>query len=108
MRKPYPTDLSDAEWKYIEPHLPAPNGHGRPRTHSPREILNAIFYLLKCGCQWRLLPPDFPRRWPTVNHYFIGWRIDRPWESINRAIRDRLRIRHKRDPQPSAGIVASR
>ena len=46
MRKPYPTDLSDAEWKYIEPHLPAPKGHGRPRTHSLREILNAIFYLL--------------------------------------------------------------
>ena len=68
MRKPYPTDLSDAEWNYVEPHLPFPTGHGRPRTHSPREILNAIFYLLKSGCQWRLLPHDFPR-WPTVYHY---------------------------------------
>jgi hypothetical protein len=58
MRKPYPTDLSDAEWKYIEPHVPAPKGHGRPRTHSLREILNAVFYLLKSGCQWRLLPHD--------------------------------------------------
>jgi hypothetical protein len=47
MRKPYPTDLSDAEWTYIEPHLPAPKGYGRPRTHSLREILNAVFYLLK-------------------------------------------------------------
>jgi Putative transposase of IS4/5 family (DUF4096) len=61
MRKPYPTDLSDAEWKYIEPDLPAPKGFGRPRTHDLREILNAIFYLPKSGCQWRLLPHDFPR-----------------------------------------------
>jgi transposase len=61
MRKPYPTDLSDAEWSHIEPHLPAPKGHGRPRAHSLREILNAVFYLLKSGCQWRLLPHDFPR-----------------------------------------------
>jgi putative transposase len=51
MRKPYPTDLSDTQWKYIEPHVPAPKGHGRPRTHSLGEILNAIFYLLKSGCQ---------------------------------------------------------
>jgi transposase len=70
MRKPYPTDLSDAEWNYIEPHLPAPKGYGRPRTHNLREILNAVFHLLKSGCQWRLLPHDFPR-WPTVYHYFI-------------------------------------
>jgi transposase len=59
MRKPYPTDLSDAEWNHIEPHLPAPNGYGRPRTHSLREILDAVFYVLKSGCQWRLLPHDF-------------------------------------------------
>ena len=106
MRKPYPTDLSDAEWKYIEPHMPAPKGHGRPRTHDLREILNAVFYLLKSGCQWRLLPHDFPR-WPTVYHYFRKWRIDGTWERINRAIRERLRVRLKRDPQPSAGVVDS-
>src|SRR5919112_5861584 len=57
-----------------EPHLPAPKGYGRPRTHDLREILNAIFYLLKSGCQWRLLPHDFPR-WPTVYHYFRTWRM---------------------------------
>ena len=61
MRKRYPTDLSDAEWNYIKPHLPATRGYGRPRTHSLREILDAVFYLLKSGCQWRLLPHDFPR-----------------------------------------------
>jgi putative transposase len=86
--------------------MPAPKGHGRPRTHSPREILNAIFYLLKSGCQWRLLPHDFPR-WPTVYHYFRKWRIDGTWEGVNRALRERLRVRLKRDPQPSAGVVDS-
>jgi putative transposase len=86
--------------------LPAPKGHGRPRTHSLREILNAVFYLLKSGCQWRLLPHDFPR-WPTVYHYFRQWRIDGTWERINRAIRERLRVRLRRDPQPSAGVVDS-
>jgi putative transposase len=76
MRKPYPTDLSDDEWNYIEPHMPPPLGHGRPRIHSLREILNAIFYVLRSGCQWRLLPHDFPR-WPTVYHYFRKWRIEK-------------------------------
>ena len=71
-----------------------------------REILNAVFYLLKSGCQWRLLPHDFPR-WPTVYHYFRKWRIDGTWERINRAIRERLRVRLNRDPQPSAGVVDS-
>ena len=106
MRKPYPIDLSDDEWNYIEPHMPAPQGHGRPRIHSPRKILNAIFYVLKSGCQWRLLPHDFPR-WPTAYHYFRKWRIDGAWEKINRAIRERLRVRLQRNPQPSAGIVDS-
>jgi len=106
MRKPYRTDLSDAEWTYIQPHLPAPKGHGRPRTHDLREILDAVFYLLKSGCQWRLLPHDFPR-WPTVYHYFRTWRIDGTWERINRAIGQRLRVRLNSDPQPSAGVVDS-
>jgi putative transposase len=106
MRKPYPTDLSNAEWNYIEPHLPPPKGRGRPRIHSFREILDALFYILRSGCQWRLLPHEFPR-WPTVYHYFRQWRIDGTWERINRAIRERLRVRLKRNPQPSAGIVDS-
>jgi putative transposase len=106
MRKPYPTDLSNAEWNYIEPHVPAPKGYGRPRIHSPREILDAIFYILRSGCQWRMLPHEFPR-WPTVYHYFRKWRIDGTWERINTAIRERLRVRLKRNPQPSAGIVDS-
>jgi len=107
MRKSYPTDLSDAEWNYIEPHLPAPKGYGRPRTHELREILNAVFYILKSGCQWRMLPHDDFPRWPTVYHYFRTWPMDGTWEQLNRAIRERLRVRLKRDPQPSAGVVDS-
>ena len=86
--------------------MPAPKEHGRPRIHSPREILNAIFYILRSGCQWRMLPHDFPR-WPTVYYYFRKWRIDGTWERINQAIREHLRVRLKRDPQSSAGIVDS-
>ena len=86
--------------------MPAPKGHGRPRTHNLREILDAVFYVLKSGCQWRLLPHDFPR-WPTVYHYFRKWRMDGTWEKINRTLRERLRVRLKRNPQPSAGIVDS-
>jgi putative transposase len=58
----YPTDLSDEEWAMLEPFLPGPKRHGRPRLHSPREILNADFYVLKSGCPWRLLPRDLERR----------------------------------------------
>src|SRR5919202_9174 len=106
MRKPYPTDLSDAEWKCIEPHLPTPRAAGRPRRHSLREILDAIFYIVKSGCSWRLLPHEFPP-WKTIHHYFRTWRINGTWEKLHAALRNRLRVRLKRDPQPSAGIVDS-
>ena len=72
--------------------------------HNPREILNAVFYVLKSGCQWRMLPREFPP-WKTVFHYFRRWRIDGVWEGMNRALRRRLRERLGRHPEPSAGIV---
>jgi putative transposase len=105
----YPTDLSDAEWIYLKPCLPAPKkrGRGRPKLHSPRKILNAIFYLLKSGCPWRLLPRDYFPPWKTVYHWFRKWRIDGTFERLNLALRERLRIRLERNPQPSAGIVDS-
>src|SRR5215208_5766059 len=106
MRKPYPTDLSDAEWSYIEPHIPTPKAPGRPRVHPLREILNAIFYMVRSGCAWRLLPHDFPP-WKTVHHYFRTWRIDGTWERMHAALRQRVRVRMGRDPQPSAGVVDS-
>ncbi len=86
--------------------MPAPKEHGRPRTHSPREILDAVFYILRSGCVWRLLPHDFPP-WPTVYYYFRKWRIEGVWERMNRAIRERLRVKRGRNCQPSAGIVDS-
>jgi putative transposase len=106
MRRTYPTDLSDVEWRCLDDHLPASHNNGRPRLHSPRQILNAIFYLLKSGCAWRLLPHDFPP-WKTVYHYFRVWRLDGTWERMHAALRQRVRVRLKRNPQPSAGIVDS-
>src|ERR687897_483858 len=106
MRKTYPTDLSNAEWECIEPHLPIPSADGRPRIHPLREILDAIFYIVRSGCAWRLLPHEFPP-WKTVHHYFRTWRIDGTWRKLHAALRERLRVRMGREPQPSAGIVDS-
>src|SRR5215212_3221155 len=106
MRKAYQTDLSDAEWSCLEPHLPAPEATARPRLHSPREILDAILYVLKSGCAWRLLPHDFPP-WRTVYHYFRAWRLSGIWEKMHAALRERVRVPLKRNPQPSAAIVDS-
>ena len=106
MRKAYQSDLSDAEWTFFEPLLPVPAATGRPKTHNTREILNAIFYVVRGGCAWRLLPNDFPP-WKTVYHYFRFWRLDGTWERMHAALRQRVRVRLKRDPQPSAAIVDS-
>jgi transposase len=76
MRKAYQSDLSDAEWGCLELHLPAPKADGRPRLHSLREILDAIFYVVRSGCAWRFLPHDFPP-WKPVYHYFRSWRLER-------------------------------
>jgi putative transposase len=100
MRTAYQTDLSDAEWALIEPHLPAPRAPGRPWVHSLREILDAVFYVVRGGCTWRLLPHEFPS-WKTVYHYFRLWRI----ETVVRheALRGRRsRVHLGRDSQPSA------
>ena len=100
----YSSDLSDEEWRLLKPHLPAPKRRGRPRLHSPRQIVNAVFYVLKSGCPWRMLPREFPP-WTTVFHYFRACRLDGTWERMNQAMRRRLRERLGRHPEPSAGIV---
>lgn len=105
-RKPYLTDLSDAEWALIEPYIPEPKTGGRPAKHPRREIVNAIFYLLRTGCQWRNLPHDFPP-WQTVAYYFRLWRMSGLWEEVNDALRTELRKRHGRDASPSAAVVDS-
>jgi putative transposase len=95
MRKAYQTDLSDAEWSYVEAYLPTPKAPERPRVHTLREIVDAIFYIVRSGCAWRLLPHDFPP-WKTVHHYLRIWRKDGTFERIHAALRERLRVRLKR------------
>jgi putative transposase len=79
---------------------------GDPEYYTLREVLNAIFYIVRSGCAWRLLPHDFPP-WKTIHHYFRTWRIDGTWQRLHAALRERVRVRMGRDPQPSAGIVDS-
>lgn len=105
-RKAYPTDLDDKQWQIISPLMPKAAKTGRPRLHSWREMLNAIFYVTKNGCMWRALPHDFPP-WRTVYHYFRKWRIDGTWERLNRALRERLREKLGRNKAPSAAILDS-
>jgi putative transposase len=106
-RIPYPSDLSDEEWELIKPHFSIHNtNRGRKRVHSYREILNAIFYLSRSGCSWRMLPHEFPH-WKTVYHYFRVWRLNGFWERVNAALRTELRIAYGREPEPSAAILDS-
>ena len=106
MKRSYSTDLSDTEWGCIEPYLPPPSKRGRPKTHATREVLDAIFYVPKSGCPWRLLPSDFPP-WETVYWWFGRWRADGTFERLNAALRERLRARLGRNCEPSAGIADS-
>lgn len=105
-RKSYQSDLTDQEWQIIEPYVPAPKPGGRPRLWTIREILNAIFYIVRAGCVWRMMPHDLPP-WKTVYHYFRIWRKDGTWEAINTALREEVRVAEGRDPEPSAGILDS-
>jgi putative transposase len=105
-RRGYSSDLSDGEYAVLAPYLPGAKPTGRPRLRSLREIVNGIWYVLRTGCQWRLLPADFPP-WQTVYHYFRQWRLDGTWEQIHTAVRERLRVACGREAQPSAGIIDS-
>jgi hypothetical protein len=80
--KRYQTDLTDAEWRVIAPHLPKPCATGRPREWPMREILNGIFYVVRAGCPWRLLPNDLPP-WETIYRWFAVWRDDGRFERMN-------------------------
>jgi putative transposase len=105
-RAVYPSDLTDAQWRRIAPLIPRPKGQGRPRKASHREILDAILYLLRSGCAWRLLPHDFPH-WKTVYTYFRLWRIQGVWEKIHDRLRDETRRAAGRATSPSAAILDS-
>ena len=101
----YPTNLTDAEWARLEPLLPVAHT-GHPRHHSLRTIVNALLYVLRTGCAWRLLPADWPA-WQSVYYYLRKWRRDGTLERIHTILREELRIALGRDPQPSAGSVDS-
>lgn len=105
-RKAYPTDMSDAQWLIIEPLIPAAKRGGRRRSVCMREIVNAIFYLLRSGCAWRLLPHDLPA-WQTVYGYFRRWREAGIWEMMNDALRTAVRVAAGRLAQPAAAIIDS-
>jgi putative transposase len=105
-RRAYPSDLSDAEYAVLEPHLPSPRPRGRPWRWPLRAILDGIFYIIRTGAQWRQLPHEYPP-WPTVYWWFRRWRLDRTWGRLNAVLRERLRVRVGRQRQPSAGIIDS-
>lgn len=105
-RKPYHTDVSDAEWEVVSQLMPPPAKRGRPREYELREILNGIFYVTRTGCQWRLVPHDFPPWW-TLYYYFRVWKLLGAWERINDEIRKLLRVANGRREDPSAGIIDS-
>lgn len=102
----YETDLTDGEWRVIEPHLPPSCRRGRPRAWPSREIVNAIFYVLRGGIAWRLLPSDFPP-WRTVYRWFASWRDSGVFERINHALLMADRERVGREASPSAAIIDS-
>jgi putative transposase len=105
-REPYDTDLTDVEWLLLQPLIPPEKQGGRHRTVDIREVVNAIFYVLRTGCAWRLLPHDFPV-WQTVYGYFRDWRKSGVWEQLNAALRETVREQEERGAEPSAAIMDS-
>ena len=94
MRTPkYPSDVTDAQWRLIEGLIPVYPG-GRPRTTALRDVVDAIFYVLRTGCQWRYLPKDFPPK-STVWRYFDEWRHNGTLEAIHDALRRKIRAAEK-------------
>ncbi len=105
-RRRYPTDLSDAEWRILAPLVPAPAPNGRPVAYPRRAIVNALLYLARAGCSWRMLPHDFPPH-ALVFYYFKRWRLDGTWERIHDQLRGQVRRAAGRHTQPSAAILDS-
>ena len=104
----YPSDLTDEQWNVLRHLLPKrqTGKAGRARTVEYRDIIDAIFYILRSGCPWRLLPHDFPA-WGTVSSQFHRWRKSGLWEKIHDALRRKTRVAEGREPLPSVGILDS-
>jgi transposase len=105
-RQPYPTDLTDHEWTLIAPYVPHAKRGGRPEHYPKREILNGIFYIVRGGGAWRLLPHDFPP-WQIVYHYFWIWRQDGTWALMHDLVRGDVRAAAGKRRHPSAGLIDS-
>lgn len=105
-RKPYPTDLTDAQWALLEPLVPPEKPGGRHREVDMREVVNAMLYVNRTGCQWDMLPHDFPPK-STVYEYFARWRNDGTWQRMLDQLRERVRLAAERDATPSAGGIDS-
>jgi transposase len=105
-RKHYPSDLTDDEWSNIKIMIPPDRPGGRPRKWDMRDVVDGIFYIVRSGCAWRMLPGDFPP-WQTVYHYFRAWRDMAIWQLIYDRLHELVRVRAGRTPQPSAGILDS-
>ena len=102
----YASDLTDAEWALIEPLMPPRKTNGRPRTTRLRDVFDAILYIASTGCQWRMLPNDFPAV-STVRGYFYAWRNDGLLDEMNRKLVEAARLAEGRKAQPTAGIIDS-
>jgi putative transposase len=101
----YPSDVTNEQWQIISKLLPPKKKRGRPPVNR-REIINAIFYVNRTGCQWRALPHDFPK-WKTVYTVFWRWRKEGLWQKINDALRERVRVAAGKKPTPTAAIIDS-
>ena len=105
-KQSYPTDLTDRQWNCISPLVPAAKPGGRPRSLDMREVINAILYIVVSGCQWRMLPHDYPK-WQSVYAYFKRWRDDGTWQRIHDTLRAEVRRRAGRHKHPTAGCLDS-
>jgi putative transposase len=99
-RRAYPTDLTDTQWRVLQPLIPPGLTGGRPARHTRRELVNAIAYWARSDCGWRLLPHDLPP-WQTVYHYFRPGRHEGLWERILAVLREQERVCQGRDPRPA-------
>jgi putative transposase len=105
-QKRYPSDLTDGEWKHIKGLIPKAKRGGRPLTTNLRKVLNGLFYLIRGGIPWEMLPSEFPK-WKTVYHYFRLWRLQGVWKAMYDKLRAKVRRQAGRNPSPSAAIIDS-
>ncbi len=105
-RKAYTSDITDAQWQLIEALIPPAKTGGHARTVNLREVVNGIFYVLRTGCAWEMLPHDLPP-YSTVYFYFRRWQKTGVWQQMNHYLRQKVRQQVNRDPQPSAAIADS-